>query len=172
MPLYTSAMTDAEDVEASREEQEVTIVLAAVDISTLTTRIVDLAARIARRTWSNAQLHLVHVFRAGPFDRPARVGLRSEDLRAEARSHLDFHVRMARRQFPGSVTSHFAEGDPAEQVLRCARAINADLVLVGTLDRMGLERLLLGSVAAKVAKSAHCPVLIVRQKQRPYVKAT
>ncbi len=160
------------DEEASYGEQEVTIVLAAVDTSTLATRVVDLASQMARRTWSNAQLHLVHVFRAGRFDRPASVGLSSEDLKAEAMSYLEFHVRMARRQCPAPVTGHFAEGDPADQVLKCARALNADIILVGTHDRVGLEKLLLGSVATKVAKSAHCPVLIVRQKQRPYVKAS
>jgi nucleotide-binding universal stress UspA family protein len=159
------------DGETSFDAQEVTMVLAAVDTSTLASRVVDLAAQLARRTWANAQLHLVHVFRIGRYDRPSSVGLRTEDLRAEAMSHLDFHVRMARRQFPKGVTGHFAEGDPADQVLKCARAVNADIVLVGTHDRMGLEKLLLGSVASKVAKNAHCPVLIVRQKQRPYIKA-
>jgi nucleotide-binding universal stress UspA family protein len=165
-------MTDTADAEASLGGQEVTIVLAAVDTSTLAGRVVDLAARVARRTWDRAQLHLVHVYRTGPFDRPSRVGLRSEDLVAEAQSYLDYHVRMATRQYPSPVTGHFAKGDPAEEILKCARTLSADVVLVGTHDRVGLEKLLLGSVAAKVAKSAHCPVLIVRQKQRPYVKMT
>jgi nucleotide-binding universal stress UspA family protein len=165
-------MVDGDDMEASLPDQEVTIVLAAVDTSTLASRVVDLAAQMARRTWANARLHLVHVYRAGPFNRPASVGLKPEDLEAEAQSYLDHHLRMARRQSTATVTGHFAEGDPADQVLKCARAINADIVLVGTHDRVGLEKLLLGSVAAKVAKSAHCPVLIVRQKQRPYVKAS
>lgn len=165
-------MTDAEGAEVPPGAEEVTTVLAAVDTSTLASRVVDLAARIARRTWDRAQLHLVHVYRTGPFDRPQRVGLRSEELAAEARSYLDFHVRMARRQCPSPVTGHFLEGNPPEQILKCARAIGADLVLVGTHDRVGLEKLLLGSTATKIARGALCPVLIVRAKQRPYVKAT
>ncbi len=170
--MYITPMPVTEGSESSQEQDEVTIVLAAVDTSKLASRIVDLAAQMARRTWANAQLHLVHVFRAGPFSRPSRVGLRSEDLVAEAQSYLDYHVRMARRQCSAPVTGHFAEGDPAEEILKCARSVNADLLLVGTHDHTGLEKLLLGSVAAKVAKSAHCPVLIYRSKQRPYVKAT
>jgi universal stress protein A len=164
-------MTAAEDVESSWESAEVTVVLAAVDTSTLASQIVDLASQMARRTWARAQLHVLHVFRAGPFNRPSRVGLRSEDLTAEARSYLEHYVRMARRQCTAPVTGHFAQGDPADEILKCARSLNADIVLVGTHDHVGLERLLLGSVAAKVAKSAPCPVLIFRQKQRPYVKA-
>lgn len=170
--LYTMRMTDEDEGEASLAEQETAIVLAAVDTSTLASRVVDSAARMARRTWTNAQLHLVHVFRTGRFDRPSSVGLRAEDLKAEAMSYLDFHVRMGRRQYPGFVTGHFAEGDPAGEVLKCARAVNADLVLIGTHDRVGLEKLLLGSVAAKVARDAPCPVLIVRPKQRPYIKTS
>jgi len=165
-------MSDADEGEASLAEQETAIILAAVDTSTLASRVVDLAARMARRTWTNAQLHLVHVFRTGRFDRPSSVGLRADDLRADAKSYLEFHVRMGRRQYPSFVTGHFAEGDPASEVVKCARAINADLVLVGTHDRVGLEKLLLGSVAAKVARSAPCPVVIVRPKQRPYIKTS
>jgi nucleotide-binding universal stress UspA family protein len=165
-------MTDAEAAEALSGGEEVSMVLAAVDTSTHASRVIDLAARIARRTWDRAELHLVHVFPTGPFNRPSRVGLRSEDLVAEARSYLDFHLRMARRQCPAPVTGHFAEGDPADEILKCARAISADLVLVGTHDRVGLEKLLLGSTAAKIAQGAHCPVLVVRPKQRPYVKVT
>jgi universal stress protein A len=169
--MYITPMAATEDIESSRESEEVTVVLAAVDTSTLASRIVDLASQMARRTWAHAQLHLLHVFRAGPFNRPSRVGLRSEDLAAEAQSYLDHHVRMARRQCPAPVTGHFAQGDPADEILKCARSLNADIVIVGTHDHVGLEKLLLGSVAAKVAKSAPCPVLIFRQKQRPYVKA-
>src|SRR6516164_9646050 len=108
-PLYRAPMTDAAGAEAAPGAEEVTIVLAAVDTSTLASRVIDLAARIARRTWDQAQLHLVHVFRTGPFNRPSTVGLRSEDLVAEARSYLEFHLRMARRQCPSPVTGHFAE---------------------------------------------------------------
>jgi universal stress protein A len=169
--MYIAPMTATEDPESSRESEEFTVVLAAVDTSTLASRVVDLASQMARRTWTHAQLHLLHVFRAGPFNRPSRVGLRSEDLAAEAQSYLEHHVRMARRQCPAPVTGHFAQGDPADEILKCTRSLNADIVIVGTHDHVGLEKLLLGSVAAKVAKSAPCPVLIFRQKQRPYVKA-
>jgi Universal stress protein family len=51
-------------------------------------------------------------------------------------------------------------------VLTCARAISAELLLVGTHDRVGLEKLLLGSTAAKVAKSAHCRRIALREVPR------
>jgi nucleotide-binding universal stress UspA family protein len=161
------------DTAAAREdfdESEVAIVLAAVDTSALASHVVSYAARVVRRTWSRGQLHLVHVFKSARFDRPAQAGYIVEDLIAEARNHLEHHVRMARRQCPSPVTGHLAEGDPAAEIVKRARSLSADLVIVGTHDTFGLERFLLGSVAEKVAKQAPCPVLIVRKKQRPYTK--
>jgi nucleotide-binding universal stress UspA family protein len=167
-------MTDSETPRSRPEEgeDEPTIVLAAIDTSTLATYVVEFAARIARRTWSNAQLHVLHVFRSAPFDRPAQAGLRFEDLRAEAGEYLASYARSARRLCPAPVTAHLAQGDPAEEILKQTRSLNADLLIVGTHDTVGLERFLMGSVAEKVAKHAPCPVLVVRRKQRPYTKTS
>jgi nucleotide-binding universal stress UspA family protein len=163
-------MPDSEAPEPKGLVEEVTIVLAAVDTSKLASKVVETAARLARRTWPNAQLHLLHVFRSSPIDRPAQAGIRTEDLLADAQSYLDHHVRMARRQCPAAVTAHLAAGDPVDEILKRARSLSADLLIIGTEDKVGLERLLLGSVAEKVAKRAPCTVLMVREKQRPYRK--
>jgi universal stress protein A len=174
MLLYTSIMSDSEVNSGFTAEEdvkdEVTIVLAAIDTSSSASRVIEMAARIARRAWQNTQLHIVHVFQSGRFDRPARAGLNREELIADARSYLEHHVRMARKQCPSPVTGHLAEGDPADEILRSARSISADLLLVGTSDPAGLERFLLGSVATEIGKTAPCSVLIVREKQRPYKK--
>jgi universal stress protein A len=53
-------------------------------------------------------------------------------------------------------------GDPAEQIVRTARAKRADLIVVGTHGRTGLKRLFIGSVAQRVIASAQCPVVTVR----------
>jgi universal stress protein A len=152
------------------DDPEVAVVLAAIDTSKLASDVVALAARMARRTWPNSQLYLVHVFRSASFDRPSRVGLDRGALIDDARSYLDYHVRSARKQCPAPVVAHFAEGDPVDEVLKTARSIRADLVIVGTHDAVGLERMLLGSVATKVAKNAPCSVMIVRAKQRAYTR--
>jgi universal stress protein A len=170
--LYIGPMSnsDAPEAETGAEDQEVAIVLCAIDTSTLASTVLEMAARIARRTWPSAQLHVLHVFRSAAFDRPAQAGFRTEDLLAEAQSYLDHHVRMARRQCPAPVTGHLATGDPVDEILKRARSLGTDLLIIGTHDKVGLERFLLGSVADKVAKRAPCSVLIVRQKQRPYTK--
>ena len=55
------------------------------------------------------------------------------------------------------------EGEPAEEILRVASLCGADLIVMGTHGRRGLARLLMGSVAERVLRSAPCPVLTLRE---------
>jgi acetate kinase len=55
-----------------------------------------------------------------------------------------------------------AEGVAHEQILRAVRSTRPELVVMGTHGRTGLSRLVLGSVAARVASMSPCPVLTVR----------
>jgi nucleotide-binding universal stress UspA family protein len=53
-------------------------------------------------------------------------------------------------------------GDPATAIVQVAKEINADLIVMGTHGRTALARLLMGSVAEKIVRKAHCPVLTVK----------
>jgi nucleotide-binding universal stress UspA family protein len=53
-------------------------------------------------------------------------------------------------------------GDPRIVLEETAKAEQADLVVVGSHGRSGIQRLLLGSVAAHVVTHAPCPVLVVK----------
>ena len=149
------------------DREPVVIILAAIDTSALAGEVVELGARLARRAWMHAQLHLVHVLRSARFDRRARAGIDADQWLADAQSYVDHYVRMARRLFPGAVTGHLARGDTAEQILERARSLAADWIVVGTQDPTGLEHLLLGSVAQTVTRSAPCSVVVVRRKHGP-----
>jgi nucleotide-binding universal stress UspA family protein len=63
---------------------------------------------------------------------------------------------------PQGVYHRLAEGDPAKEILRVAREADAELIVLGTHGRGGLPRLLLGSVAEQVIRTAPCPVLTIR----------
>lgn len=56
------------------------------------------------------------------------------------------------------------EGDPREALLEAARQEGADLIIVGSHGRTGLEKLLMGSVASHIATHAPCSVLVVRRR--------
>jgi nucleotide-binding universal stress UspA family protein len=54
-------------------------------------------------------------------------------------------------------------GVPFEVIVKIAEEERADMILMGTHGRSGLNRVLLGSVAERVIRLAPCPVLTVRQ---------
>ena len=63
---------------------------------------------------------------------------------------------------PVRAIAHVAAGDAKKEVVQAAVDVEADVIIVGTHGRKGLERLFLGSVAEHVVRSAPCPVVVVR----------
>lgn len=57
-------------------------------------------------------------------------------------------------------TSHVAVGDPAEVIVSTARTVNPSLIALSTHGRSGLSRLVRGSVAERVLRTAEHPVLV------------
>jgi nucleotide-binding universal stress UspA family protein len=54
-------------------------------------------------------------------------------------------------------------GDPARRILDVAESENANLIVLGTHQRRGLQRLMKGSVTESVLRQAPCPVFVFRQ---------
>lgn len=63
-----------------------------------------------------------------------------------------------------SVESALLEGYPSDELIRYAEKEEMDIVIMGTLGRTGLDRLLLGSVAGNVVRHSKVPVMVVRDK--------
>lgn len=61
-------------------------------------------------------------------------------------------------------------GIPSEDIVRLARELPADLIIMGTHGRAGMSHLLLGSVAEKVVRRAPCPVLTVRGEEHDFLR--
>ncbi len=55
-------------------------------------------------------------------------------------------------------------GDPADEIVRVANEMGADLIMMGTHGRRGLTRVLMGSVAELVVRHASCPVMTLKDK--------
>jgi nucleotide-binding universal stress UspA family protein len=60
------------------------------------------------------------------------------------------------------VEHRLEEGDPAKRIVEVAEETPAGLIVMGTHGRTGLEKVLVGSVAAEVLRKAVCPVLTVK----------
>ena len=78
-----------------------------------------------------------------------------------ARSYLERVAKSMRTRGLSVSTQMISAGGIGEQILDLARAIGADLIVVGTHGARGVERMLLGSVADKVVRGASQPVLVV-----------
>ena len=61
-----------------------------------------------------------------------------------------------------SYTSHLASGNPGELILETAEKICADLIVVGSLGKTHMERILLGSVSAYVTKYGKTNIIVIR----------
>jgi nucleotide-binding universal stress UspA family protein len=87
----------------------------------------------------------------GTFEDTAEAAqIRLEELRT---SHSNIEIEYV-----------LAEGKPAQEINRIARETDADLIVMGTHGRTGLDRLLMGSVAEHVVRKAPCRVITVREK--------
>lgn len=68
---------------------------------------------------------------------------------------------------PGvEVETRVLEGNPALEITKFAKDNDCDLIVVGTLGKSGIDRILLGSVAEKVVRIAPCPVMVIRSQKQ------
>lgn len=63
-----------------------------------------------------------------------------------------------------NVESILLEGHPADELIQYAEENKMDIIVMGTLGRTGLDRLLLGSVAGNLVRHSKVPVMVVRGK--------
>jgi nucleotide-binding universal stress UspA family protein len=64
------------------------------------------------------------------------------------------------REFSNTKTAVVA-GDPSEEIINYIQEHKIDLVIMGTHGRKGMDKIIFGSVAERVVKTAPVPVLVV-----------
>lgn len=79
---------------------------------------------------------------------------------------------LATRNDAQSVEPILAQGVPVDEILRVAKEMDCDLIVMGTQGRTGLGRLLMGSVAEAVIRGAERPVLTVKCQRREKSEAS
>lgn len=63
------------------------------------------------------------------------------------------------------ITNFTEYGLTADGILKCSAEFGADLIVIGTHSRTGLDRLFMGSTAEQVVRHSHIPVLVVPLKE-------
>jgi nucleotide-binding universal stress UspA family protein len=145
-------------------------VLLAVDGSDCSERAAEMVASQLPR--ASSDIRVLHVdewpkglptelaFAEGPAAAKA-VELSHERRRLDAEALVSRHA--ANLRAAGLRTSTVVRsGDAREGVLESAAEWGADLIVLGSHGRTGIDRFLLGSVSESVARHAPCSVLIVR----------
>lgn len=143
-------------------------ILVPVDGSPASMRGLEEAIRIALS--SGAKLMLVHVVNEAIYPAADVSGAFYEELLESMRitgSHIlaraQALVRKAGVQFESDLVETIG-GSVSALVLDTAKRWSADLIVMGTHGRRGVRRLVLGSDAELVLRSAPVPVLMVREK--------
>lgn len=143
-------------------------IVVAVDLSEPSLRAVDLAADLAANYDAELVLLTVGHEIAGPdpgMEAYARLEHIQEPVRTLAMTSMREGLAVVRDRAAVKGAKHVSTdvfvGDPAQQILACADAMQADLIALGSRGHGRLVGLLLGSVAQKVVSLAHCAVLVV-----------
>ena len=133
-------------------------VVVPVDFSDESFAAVDTALQIAA---APASVHVVHVLPEmqtadpGVVWQAMDVEIRRKHASAELRNRLageSHHRRPGDDRIRRSRIPHFG----------IAQDLGADLIVMPSHGRTGLKRIMIGSVAERVVRLAHCPVLVLR----------
>jgi nucleotide-binding universal stress UspA family protein len=146
-------------------------VVAACDCSPLGDRAVAEALRLCVGH-AAAALHVITVGVEGPsgilLPGPEVRLLSNEDAQELTRSHVarivDTLVAAGSAPALDKVAVYVTTGIPSERIVSLAKAVDADLIVLGTHGRQGLGRMLLGSVAEEVVRRAPCGVFVIRPR--------
>ena len=125
----------------------------------------------------NAEVGLVNIVSAAVMSPMAGtdpiMGLPSQDAGIDELEIMDLQMAVTENIVEQTITkfagdlkvSHFTEyGSTAEGIVSCSVEFMADLIVIGTHNRTGLDRLFSGSIAEHVVRLSHIPVLVVPLK--------
>ena len=135
-------------------------ILVAVDLGATTEAVVQRAASLAGQ--NSAQLHVLHVIEPLAItyggDIPMDFSAIQEEIQEQAKEQLD---RLCVGLSVPEANRHLVTGRPESEIPTQAKAVTADLIVVGSHARWGLS-LLLGSTTDGVMHGADCDVLAVK----------
>jgi nucleotide-binding universal stress UspA family protein len=139
-------------------------ILVPIDFSTYAEQALDYALAFAQKL--QARVTLLHVIQPplgvgadmGVWPSPAFV----QDLETAITGDMEGYLaRVTAAGLEGEIV--VVHGVPFQAIIDTAKALQVNLIIMGTHGRTGLSHVLLGSVAEKVVRLAPCPVLVARQ---------
>jgi universal stress protein A len=141
-----------------------TKILTAIDFSENSECAFDYALTLA--TKFNAELTIIHVINEpvdlrGFYVPHISFEQLEKEIEESAVKMMETFCNTKLGTFTNYKTS-IMTGIPYDEIIAAAARIDASLIVLGTHGRTGLDRILFGSTAERVVRSASCPVLTVR----------
>lgn len=144
-------------------------VLLATDFSDTARRAAEHAEMLARAC--EATLHLLHVVEEiGYWEGFDLKRFPSPEVYAELKESARLALEDLHEELGGEVAHeiHVREGKPFLEIIRAAKEIPVDAIVVGSHGISGLAETLFGSTAEKVVRKAPCAVLVVRHPEHVF----
>lgn len=132
-------------------------VVVPVDFSDQSLAAVDTARELVEEA---KHIHAIHVLPVLTVTEPGVIWDTVDDESRTHHAHEALEQRLSKHK---GVNIRVTVGDPGHAIADFANDLPADLIVIPSHGRTGLERLLLGSVAERVLRLAHCPVLVIKQ---------
>ena len=143
-------------------------ILVPSDFSPASSKAFKYALRFAKQF--GAELTLLHVLEPVP---PSFIGIPapviSEQELATAEKNLRAWVASARAAGVVETKSAIRTGLASHEILEAAKELDVDLIVIATHGFSGWKHFCIGSTAERVARSAPCPVLVVREKEHEFI---
>lgn len=136
-------------------------ILLPTDGSEPTDRAFDYATDLA--TTYGASLHVLYVIDATILASEAETDEVADRFRDAGTAVVDRVCERASQRGVETVDGQVVQGTPYRRILEHADSLDADVIVMGTHGRTGLDRYLLGSVTEKVVRLSDAPVLTVRR---------
>ncbi len=146
--------------------KDINCIVVPVDFSEITGQLVEYAVNMAGKL--SADIHFVHVvhFYAGDgMTGLASLQVLEERMVSNAKERISIIVKDTREKGAGC-TGDVLIGDPVDEIIQFAEEKKSELLIISTHGAKGLEKILLGSVAERVLKRAHCPVLFMNPHKK------
>lgn len=142
-------------------------ILVGTDFSPLASVAVETAFALARRTGAK-RVHVVHVMDQTVTHAPYPFAYAQQDIeRVEARRQKLAQERLDEIESSGlEVTREIRHGVPSRDLAAAAREVDAGLIVVSSHGYGAIRRVLLGSVASALIRTADAPVLVVGADRR------
>lgn len=156
-------MTHAAADSGERPDERVGIrtILLATDLSSASANAEELAFELATRL--GGALLLVSVIDPRGLWLPTGGYRQRMDQARDARQLAAQGIVDRARREGVPVRTLIWEGDPGEAIVEAAIAEGVDLIVVGSHQRRGVDRLVMGSVSEQVVRTSPVPVVVARK---------